>query len=151
MSSRLKVSISLLAINSLVLQSFVYRHLQLCNEIPVGLRATFRSLKGFEAKTDGDTAQYWVDSAKELGLCNYESGRGEIMFFRNPHESSPADKIDIDRETDAPTGSFIVQREDRVSCTDHIVLLLKQFKPCRYDSSDQRGGAVKSRRDRPIG
>ncbi|KAL3801081.1 hypothetical protein HJC23_002374 [Cyclotella cryptica] len=126
------------------------RHLQLCNEIPSDIRDTFRSLKGFGSKTDGDTAQYWVDSAKELGLCDYEGGRGEVMFFRNPHESSPADLIDIARKTDAPTASFIVRPEDRDSCTDHIVLLLKQFTPCRFEPSDRRGGSTKSR-DRAIG
>lgn len=72
------------------------------------------------------------------------------MFFRNPHESSPADLIDIARKKGAPTESFIVRPEDRDSCTDHIVLLLKQFTPCRFEPSDRRGGSTKSR-DRAIG
>ena len=126
----------------------LYRHIQLCNQIPLSIRATLRSLKGFEDNTSGDTAQYWVDSAKELGLCDYEGGRGEVIFFRDPHEASPADEVDAERKADAPTGTFVVLPEDRKSCTDHIVLLLKQFTPCRFQASDRRGGSAK-RRDRP--
>ena len=129
--------------------ALLYRHLQLCSEIPMSIRATFRSMKGFEDRTDGDTAQYWVDSAKELGLCDHDGGRGEVIFVRNPHEPSPADEVDAERKNNAPTGSFVVLPEDRATCTDHIILLLKQFKPCRYDSSDRKVGIAKSR-DRPL-
>ena len=122
----------------------------MCGEIPVNIRDTYKALKGSGAKGDGDTAQYWVDSAKELGLCDYEGGRGEVMYFRNPHELSPADEIDLARKTDSPTGCFFVLPEDRDSCTDHIVLLLKQFTPCRFESTDRRGGSTKSR-DRALG
>ena len=128
--------------------SFVSRHVQLCNQIPMDIRSKLRSLKGFEDSTDGDTAQYWVDSAKELGLCDYEGGRGEVIFFRDPHQASPADEVDAERKADAPTGTFVVLPEDRKSCTDHIVLLLKQFTPCRFQASDRKGGSIK-RRDRP--
>jgi hypothetical protein len=106
-------------------------------------------MKGFESKLDVDTAQYWVDSAKELGLCDYDGGPGEVMFFRNPNDPSPADEIDVERKSNMPTGSFVVRAEDRATCTDHILLLLKQFKPCRFELSDRRGGIAKSR-DRPI-
>ena len=126
------------------------RHFLLCAEIPTSIRATYRSLKGFDAKPGEGTAQYWVDSAKELGLCDYENGQGEIIFYRDPFDSSPADDIDNEKKSEAPTGSFIVRAEDRDSCTDHIVLLLKQFTPCRFEPSDKRGGVSKNR-DRPLG
>jgi hypothetical protein len=105
-------------------------------------------MKGFESKLDADTTQYWVDSAKELGLCDYD-GPGEVMFFRNPYDPSPADENDVERENNMPTGSFVVRAEDRATCTDHIILLLKQFKPCRFELSDRKGGIAKSR-DRPL-
>lgn len=102
---------------------------------------------GYGAKPKGDTAQYWLDAAKELGLHNSHEGQG-ISFFRNPLDNSPADVIDIEKNDDAATGSVLVPLEDRSKCTDHILLLLNQFEPCQFRTSDRKSSRS---RDRALG
>lgn len=125
------------------------RHVLLCSQIPDGVRETFTSLIGFGSKTEGDTSQYWIDSARELGLTGAHEGNG-MRFFRNPLDRSPADVLDVERTHNKQTGSFLVRAEDRSECTDHIVLLLKQFRPCRFQTSDRRGGPGSTGRDRAL-
>ena len=48
------------------------RHFGICSEIPEDIRKSFQSMKGYGAKPKGDTAKYWLDAAKELGLYNCE-------------------------------------------------------------------------------
>jgi len=126
------------------------RHFQLCSEIPDNIRETFKSLKGYGAKSEDDTSQYWIDSAVELGLCDSFEGQG-VQFFRNPKNKSPAEEFELEKNDNLPTKSFIVRAEDRAECTDHLILLMQQFVPCRFQESDRRGGQNSRGRDRPIG
>lgn len=121
------------------------RHLGLCSEIPEHIRESFRSMKGYGAKPRGDTAQYWTDALKELGLHDSHEVQG-ISFFRNPIDPSPADELD-ELSDDAPTGSVLVPTEDRNKCTDEMLLLMKQFKPCQFQMSDRSSRT----RDRALG
>ncbi len=129
---------------------FLHRHFQLCSEIPDNIRETFKSLKGYGAKSEDDTSQYWIDSAVELGLCDSFEGQG-VQFFRNPNNKSPAEEFELEKNENLPTKSFIVRAEDRAECTDHLILLMQQFVPCRFQESDRRGGQNSRGRDRPIG
>lgn len=104
-------------------------------------------MQNHEAKHLGDTAQYWIDAAKELGLHDSHEGRG-IYFFRNPFEDSPADKIDIEKNDNELSGSILVPKENRTKVTDHMLLLLKQFEPCRFKKSDRKSSR---NRDRTLG
>lgn len=119
------------------------RHLCLCSEIPEHIRKSFRSMKGYAAKPKGDTAQYWIDALKELGLHDSHEDQG-ISFFRNPTVTSPADVI----SDGAPTGSVLVPDEDRHKCTDQMLLLMKQFEPCQFQASDRKSSRS---RDRALG
>jgi len=123
------------------------RHLGLCSEIPEHIRESFRSMKGYGAKPKGDTTQYWMDAAKELGLHDSHEGQG-ISFFRNPLDNSPADEIDTEKNEDAPTGSILVPAEDRQKCTNQMLLLMKQFEPCQFRTSDRKSSRS---RDRAMG
>jgi len=123
------------------------RHLGMCSEIPEGMRESFRSMKGYGAKPKGDTTQYWMDAAKELGLHDSHEGQG-ISFFRNPLDKSPADEIDAEKNDNAPTGSILVPTEDRQKCTDQMLLLMKQFEPCQFRTSDRKSSRS---RDRALG
>ena len=123
------------------------RHLAICGTIPDHFRERLRSLKGYGSKPEGDTTQYWIDSAKELGLQDSPDGRG-VSFCRNPRTKTPADCLDIEKSEDRPTGSFIIRADDRRSVTDSMALLLKQFRPCRFQTGDRRGSRS---RDRALG
>lgn len=104
-------------------------------------------MKGYGNKPKGDTAQYWMDAAKELGLHDSHEGQG-ISFFRNPLDNSPADELGIEKNENEPTGSVLVPPEDRSKCTDHMLLLLKQFESCQFRTSDRKSSRS---RDRALG
>jgi hypothetical protein len=147
---------SLSAIHSKV-GDMIRLHYPSCPGMPEDVKATFRSLKGFGAKADDDTEEYWVDSARDIGLSDVPadpSGKGwGISFRREPLQPSPADDLDRENEGEEEFDftSTLLRAEDRGSCTDHAMLLLRQIKPCRFKKSDRRGGPGARGRDRVIG
>ena len=86
------------------------------------------------------------DCPRQLSNQAHE-GQG-ISFFRNPLDNSPADIIDIEKNDDTQTDSVLVPLEDRPKCTDHILLLLNQFEPCQFRTSDRKSSRS---RDRALG
>mmetsp|Transcript_5622 Transcript_5622/g.7171 ORF Transcript_5622/g.7171 Transcript_5622/m.7171 type:complete len:1249 (+) Transcript_5622:539-4285(+) len=130
------------------------RHFSSCNEIPDDVRKSFKSLRGFAAKAEGETQQYWINSARELGLSN-SAGSSGIRFFRNPLEQSPADELEVEmnnkkRKASAKIDTKSLIRPDDIA-TNHALLLLKQVRPCRFKNSDRRGGPGSRGRDRALG
>lgn len=134
-------------------------HFPSCPALPDDKKEKFKSLKGFDAKTAGDDAQqYWIDSGRDIGLCNLPSegpyaGWG-IAFRRDPLEPSPADDLDREMDTadvDFGKGSLVKADEDKGACTDQVMLLLRNVKACRFNKSDRRGGPGARGRDRVIG
>jgi len=132
-------------------------HYPSCPGMPEEMKSTFRSLRGFGAKADDDTQEYWLDSARDIGLSDISPNSSEkgwgIWFRRNPLKPSPADDLDRENEgeEDFDYGSSLLRPEDRGLCTDHAMLLLRQVKPCRFKKSDKRGGPGSRGRDRVIG
>jgi hypothetical protein len=51
--------------------------------MPEDVRKSFKSLRGFTGKAEGETQQCWIDSARELGLSNAAETSG-IRFYRKP-------------------------------------------------------------------
>lgn len=131
-------------------------HFPSCPSMPDDVKATYKSLRGFGAKADGDAQQYWVDSARDIGLNDvptHPDGWG-ITFRRDPLMPSPADELDRENEGVATfnfTPSMLVRADDRGICTDQAMLLLRQVKPCRFKKTDRRGGPGSRGRDRVIG
>ncbi|CAB9508764.1 expressed unknown protein [Seminavis robusta] len=134
-------------------------HFPSCPRLPDDKKEKFRSLKGFDAKTAGDDAQqYWIDSARDIGLCDLPqegpyAGWG-IAFRRDPLEPSPADDLDREMEGEAVEvgkSALVKADEDKGTCTDQVMLLLRNVKPCRFDKSDRRGGPGARGRDRVAG
>ena len=108
-------------------------------------------MKGYGSKPKGDAAKYWIDAARELGLHD-SSGASGISFFRNPLHNTPADKLGIQRNALASgggiSGSVLIPADEWGRCTDNLLLLLKQFKPCKFRTGDRKSSRS---RDRPIG
>jgi hypothetical protein len=131
-------------------------HFPSCPAMPDEVKTTFRSLRGFGAKADGDAQQYWIDAARDIGLGDVPPG-GQgwgISFRREALQPSPADNLD--RESAGATTfqfgkSSLVRADDKGMCTDHVMLLLRQIKPCRFKKNDRRGGPGARGRDRVIG
>ena len=130
------------------------RHFTSCNQIPDDIRETYRSLRGFAAKAEGDTQQYWVDSARELGLCDIVGGDGGIRFLRDPLSQSPADRLEVDMCKGlvfCNRNLSLIRPEDKEVATDQALLLLLQVRPCRFKNNDRRGGPGSRGRDRALG
>ena len=141
-------------------------HLPRCPSMPDDVRENFRALRGFDAKiANDDSQQYWVDAARDLGLSNIPAPRAKdgnawgITFRRDPLQPSPADEFDLDNEENSPDQSdgdywnsnMLVRPVDRGLCTDQVLFLLRQIRPCRFQKSDRRAGPGSRGRDRAMG
>ena len=125
-------------------------HFPSCSSLPESVRHTFKSLRGFDAKVSTDDShQFWIDAAHDVGLSDLSpGGHGSwgITFRRDPIEPSPADELDLEGILAPGTASGILVRpEDRGTCTDQVILLMRQVQPCRFTSRDKRGSAARGR------
>lgn len=128
------------------------RHFLKCSEMPDDARKTFQSLRGFAAKAESETKKYWIDSAREVGITDFEE-KGGIKFFRDPSTPSAADLIEKERgkiKKNAVVDRTSLVRPTDVS-TDYSYLLMKQMRPCRFKNSDRRVGPGSRGRDRALG
>lgn len=136
-------------------------HFPSCPSIPDDARDTFKSLRGFDAKVASeDSQQYWVDAARDIGLSNANpvgpkaAGAWGVLFRRPPLNPSPADELDLELPGDqvpSPGKNSLVKADDRGLCTDQVMLLLRQVRPCRFTKSDRRAGPGSRGRDRVMG
>jgi hypothetical protein len=135
-------------------------HFPNCPAMSEEARQTFKSLRGFDAKTAGDdSSQYWVDAARDIGLANMPPGSRDgagwgITFRRDPLQPSPADELDLEaagEQTPSLGKNSLVRADDRGICTDQVMLLLRQVRPCLFKNSDRRAGPGSRGRDRVIG
>ncbi len=131
-------------------------HFPSCPSMPEDVKETFKSLRGFGAKADGEAEQYWVDAARDIGLIDFPTTPSDwgITFCRDPLLPSPADELDRENnghETFNFTKTMLVRADDRGICTDQAMLLLRQVKPCQFKKTDKRGGPGSRSRDRVIG
>jgi hypothetical protein len=136
-------------------------HCPNCAAMPAQTKVMVKSFKGFDAKVaSDDSQQYWVDSARDIGLSNIPpqgpdvQGSWGITFRRDPLEPSPADELDLEQSNGTTMDfgkSCLVREEDWGSCTDQVMLLLRQVRPCCFKKSDRRQGPGSRGRDREIG
>ena len=142
-------------------------HFPCCPSMPDDVRQQFKSLRGYDSKKDSDeSASYWVESARDLGLSNTppsnntvsQSGPGMwgITFRRDPLQPSPADELDFEFANEKPPAddkNILVRAadKDRGLCTDQIFLLMRQLRPCRFKKSDRRPSSSSRGRDRSMG
>lgn len=136
-------------------------HFPSCPAMPDDARQTFKGLRGFDAKVaSDDSQQYWVDSARDIGLANIPPGGSRspggwgVTFRRDPMEPSPADELDLEaaeKQTPDLGKNSLVRADDRGLCTDQVMLLLRQVRPCRFKKSDRRAGPGSRGRDRAMG
>jgi hypothetical protein len=124
----------------------------------------FKPHRSFDAKVaNEDAAQYWVDAARDIGISNitpanvHTGGQWGIVFRRDPLEPSPADELEMEQsayngniQETAYAKNSMVRFEDR-ECTDHVLLLLRQVRPCRFQANDRRAGPGSRGRDRSMG
>lgn len=141
-------------------------HFEHCECIPSELRERVNSLKD-DNSNRGRRKQYWVDSAKRIGLVDTPYG---INFSRDPSEPLPplsglsgmimdqdddalletsdnesVIKIDGAKEIQEPDFYPLVLPEDKPLISDYLYLALEQMQPANLLASD-RVGCYKGRR-----
>jgi hypothetical protein len=133
-------------------------HFPSCSAIPDNIRETLRSLKKGVFKDKEEAHQYWIDSARDIGLrdllpSDIEKGWWGIRFGRDPLQPSPSDELDHEAHTgDSPDLSLIypVRNSDNGLITDQTLLMMRQVKAATFESRDRRGGSGSRGRDRVL-
>eukprot|EP00526_Cylindrotheca_closterium_P001884 CAMPEP_0113610066 /NCGR_PEP_ID=MMETSP0017_2-20120614/4828_1 /TAXON_ID=2856 /ORGANISM="Cylindrotheca closterium" /LENGTH=1085 /DNA_ID=CAMNT_0000518929 /DNA_START=321 /DNA_END=3578 /DNA_ORIENTATION=- /assembly_acc=CAM_ASM_000147 len=134
-------------------------HFNSCPAMTEEAKEKFKAIRGIGSKKVDDSLQYWIDSARDLGLSNIKPPGGAnngwgITFRRNPLSPSPSDELDREAAgatTPTFSKSILIRSEDKGLCTDQVKLLMRQVKACAFQKSDKRGGPGARGRDRVIG
>jgi hypothetical protein len=122
-------------------------HFGECKMLPPEVKAKFLSLQSASSKGSKGlaTRQYWITSAKKLGLV--DSPRG-IRFGRDPlkPEASKAFSLDILAQVafSVTTASKeLVKREDKPCIADFLYVVMEQLQPCRFTEADRNKRRLK--------
>ena len=121
-------------------------HFGECKMIPDSVKRQFFDLQ--KASTKGSkglaTRQYWISSARKLGLADSRSG---IRFIRDPNVPlEKAVSLDILAQvaTDVTTAAKpLVLPEDKPQIAGFIYLVMKQLQPCRFTEADRNKRRLK--------
>lgn len=122
-------------------------HFGECKMLPPDVKARFLSLQSASSKGSKGlaTRQYWMTSAKKLGLV--DSPRG-IRFGRDPlkPEASKALSLDILAQVafSVTTASKeLVKGEDKPCIADFLYVVMEQLQPCRFTEADRNKRRLK--------
>jgi len=122
-------------------------HLNECKMVPPEVREKFVAHQ--KASTKGSkglaTRQYWVSSAKKLGLADTKKG---IRFIRDP--GAPAEQpasLDVLAQvaSDVNTASKpLVLPEDKPKIAEFLYVVMEQLQPCRFTEADRNKRRLKN-------
>jgi len=121
-------------------------HLGECKMVPESVKAKFSSLQSASSKGSKGlaTRQYWVASAKKLGLTDTPNG---IRFNRDPAVPlAPAISLDILAQvaSDVTTASRpLVLPEDKDTIAEFLFAVMEQLQPCRFTEADRNKRRLK--------
>lgn len=126
-------------------------HLPLCKCIPSDVKDKINDLE--KATFVPTTRQYWVDSAKALGIedtfgglrfthevndeRNAERASEKLMQSRGQIKLSLKPAKDYSATECTPTGKYIVYPEDETIITPFLYALLRQVEPCEFTDADR--------------
>ncbi|KAL3907331.1 MAG: hypothetical protein SGILL_008921, partial [Bacillariaceae sp.] len=147
-------------------QQMLRLHLECCQSMPPHIRAKIEALK-VSSSSRGGRKQYWVDSAKRLGLVDTRHG---IHFGRDPYGPLPAltgpsvntkegrkkkestkkvqplpqPEVHEEEEEEALPPPVVDDRplvfpEDQELISDYMYLTLEQMSPCFLMEADRVG------------
>ena len=122
-------------------------HLNECKMVPPDVREKFVAHQ--KASTKGSkglaTRQYWVSSAKKLGLADTKKG---IRFVRDP--GTPGEQpasLDVLAQvaSDVNTASKpLVLPEDKPKIAEFLYVVMDQLQPCRFTEADRNKRRLKN-------
>jgi hypothetical protein len=132
----------------------MYRmHISRCDRIPKELKSKLTTLETYQQSNRGGRKQYWIDSAKRMGMVDTQFG---IHYGRDPSEPLPAyvavsasledDDMNEDKTVQAEPEYYpLVLPEDRDLISDYLYLAMEQMQPCNLMDAD-RVGCYKGRK-----
>mmetsp|Transcript_5041 Transcript_5041/g.11002 ORF Transcript_5041/g.11002 Transcript_5041/m.11002 type:complete len:1222 (+) Transcript_5041:300-3965(+) len=122
-------------------------HFNECKMVPKEVRAKFTSLQNASSKGSKGlaTRQYWISSAKKLGLADTNKG---IRFIRDP-ESPTEQPVSLDIlaqvASDVTTASKpLVLPEDKPNIAEFLFVVMDQLQPCRFTEADRNKRRLKN-------
>ena len=120
-------------------------HLGECKHVPEDIRKKFDELQSQSSKGSKGlaTRQYWITSAKKIGLVDTKRG---IRFERDPVaplEKAPSLDILARVATDAKIPKQLVLPEDEPHIAEFLFLVMKQLQPCRFTEADRNKRRLK--------
>jgi len=121
-------------------------HLSECKMVPKDTREKFLKLQSQSSKGSKGlaTRQYWVTSAKKIGLVDTSKG---IRFCRDP--AVPAKKaVSLDILAQVASNVTTVNRplvlpEDKPHIAEFLYVVMGQLQPCRFTEADRNKRRLK--------
>ena len=121
-------------------------HLGECKMVPPKVREKFQALQSASSKGSKGlaTRQYWVTSAKKIGLVDTKRG---IRFSRDP--SVPATQaVSLDILAQVASNVTTVDRplvlpEDKPCIAEFLYVVMEQLQPCRFTEADRNKRRLK--------
>jgi len=121
-------------------------HFGECKNMPTEVKDKFLELQGASSKGSKGlaTRQYWVTSAKKIGLVDTPQG---IRFGRDPSkpEFSVA-SLDILAQVAfsvTTQSKQLVLPEDKACIADFLYVVMEQLQPCRFTEADRNKRRLK--------
>ena len=121
-------------------------HLTECKMVPENVRTKFVELQSASSKGSKGlaTRQYWVSSAKKIGLVDTSQG---IRFGRDPAvPSAPAVSLDILAQVASNVTTVnrpLVLPEDKDTIAEFLYVVMEQLQPCRFTEADRNKRRLK--------
>ena len=121
-------------------------HLNECKRVPTEVREEFLTLQSQSSKGSKGlaTRQYWVTSAKKIGLVDTTKG---IRFSRDP--SVPEEKpVSLDILAQVASNVTTVDKplvlpEDKPEIAEFLYVVMGQVQPCRFTEADRNKRRLK--------
>ncbi|MFM6175348.1 MAG: hypothetical protein ACKPB4_24990, partial [Sphaerospermopsis kisseleviana] len=121
-------------------------HLNECKDVPKDIKDRFLELQSQSSKGSKGlaTRQYWVTSAKKIGLVDTPKG---IRFIRDPAvpEQKPV-SLDIVAQVASHVTTVhrpLVLPEDKPFIAEFLYVVMEQLQPCRFTEADRNKRRIK--------
>jgi hypothetical protein len=121
-------------------------HLSECQMVPPEVKQKFEELSSQSSKGSKGlaTRQYWITSAKKLGLVDTQNG---IRFSRDPHSfGQKAVSLDILAQVASHVTTVnrpLVLPEDKETIAEFLYVVMEQLQACRFTEADRNKRRLK--------
>jgi hypothetical protein len=122
-------------------------HFTECRNLPIDVKEKFMELQSASSKGSKGlaTRQYWVSSARKIGLVDTSKG---IRFGRDPTkpEETKAFSLDILAQAAFSVTSAdkpLVVPEDKEAIAEFLYVVMEQLQPCRFTDADRNKRRLK--------